>query len=145
MGMHRRFQFGLRKLLLWTAMVAIWCGVFKIVSVGLTLSNPHTDPAIALTNMILVISWVAVVAIGRVAFRTTVAAALAIVIGVVYAVLGLSLSAHMSGRSFIEVLSLYPDRAAIAVGVFSLLGVIVFGCVEASFRTVHWLDRLMEG
>ena len=42
-------------------------------------------------------------------------------------------------------LSLYPDRAAIGVGVFIVLGAIVFGCVEASFRTVHWLDKLMEG
>lgn len=145
MGMHRRFQFGLRKLLLWTAVVAIWCGVFKVISIGTSLSAPQTDPAIQLTNMILVISWVAVVAIGRVAFRTTVAAVLAIVIGVIYAVLGSWLAAHMSGRSYIEMLSLYPDRAAIGVGVFIVLGAIVFGCVEASFRTVHWLDKLMEG
>ena len=144
MGMHDSLQFGLRKLLLWTAMVALWCGVFKTLSVGLSLLDPQTDPAISLTNMILIISWVAVVGIGRVVFRARVAAALAIVIGVIYAVLALWWSAHMSGRSLMALVSSYPDRATVAVAVLSVFGVIVFGCVEASFRTVNWLDKLME-
>ena len=58
---RRRFQFGLRKLLLWTGVVAVWFGVLTTLPLGLPLSTVLT-------------LWVVVVGVVRVAIRPLAAA-----------------------------------------------------------------------
>ena len=121
-------------------MLAVWCGVFKMFSISFSLSDPQFTTSVVLSNTII-ISWVAIVGIARAAFRARVAAAMSIVTGVICAVWVFYL---VSGRNLGEWALSNPGRAAIAVVSFSLLGVGVFICVEASFRMVNWIDRLME-
>ena len=106
----------------------------------LLAADPHSTTYVVLGN-ILIISWVAIVGIARAAFRARVAAATSIVTGVICAVW---VFYKVSGRNLGEWALWNPGRATIAVIAFSALGVGVFICVDASFRMVDWIDRLME-
>lgn len=133
-------QFTLRRLLLWTAVVAIWSGAFKMFSIGFSLSDPQSTTTVGLSN-ILIIAWVTIVVIVRAAFRARVAAATSIVAGVICAVWVFhGVSAGNLGKWALS----NPGRATIAVVAFTAIGVAVFVCIEASFRMVDRIDRLME-
>ncbi len=136
----QRFQFTLRRMLLWTAVVAVWCGVFTMIRIGFWLSDFQSTTHVVLSN-IIIISWVAIIGIARAAFRARAAAAMSIVTGVIWAVW---VFYRVSGGRLGEWAWSNPVRAAIALIGFSVLGVGVFIGVEASFRMVHWIDCLME-
>ena len=120
---RRRFQFGLRKLLLWTVVLALYLGVARMLGM----------PPIALAVLTL---WIAVVAGLRAAFGPVVAAIVSPAIG---AVLGgwfeyTGPALDPPGPS--------PLGPGIALG--GLFGCVLFAAVELSCRAVNWADNVMR-
>ena len=124
----RRLQFGLRKLFLWTAVVALGLGVFKMSEM----------PPILLAWLT---PWLVLVGVLRVALGAKVAAAASAMIGVILAVSLVFVSAMAIGRPLA-----FEDYLSCFVGVlmFGLFGLFVAGGVAYAFHAVNRLDDLMR-
>lgn len=118
----RRFQFGLRKLLLWTAVVAMFLGLLGMIEV-------------ALSTLLILTSWATIVGVARAIFNTEVAGLMSVAIGVV---LGVWLTFLVSPFS-VGVFSY-----AVYAMMFGLFGLFVCVFVEVAFRAVDWLDNLIR-
>ena len=118
----RRFQFTLRKMLLWTAMMALWFGL---------LSSLGILPGVILIATILT-SWVVVVAIVRVAFGENSAALVALL-----------------PAACIPIIECWDPSIPVSfvllhVVVLGVMGSVIFVLVKVAFRVVSVLDHLME-
>ena len=113
---RRRFQFGLRKLLLWMAVVAVLLGVLKMLE-------------LSTAGLILAASWVAITAIVRGAFGSTWAHIVSAVGGGALA-FGLLFAGAIGG---------------ISVVVLIIVGAgMPFVFVELAWLGVDWLDKLLR-
>ena len=117
----RKFQFTLRKLLLWTAVAAVWLGVLTTLPLG---------PPLSITLTL----WVVIVGIVRAAVRPLAAGftsvAIAFGVGLIHDSYGLLYyddhhSSYMSPYMFA-----FPPA-------FTLYAVVIFAFVELAFRTVN--------
>jgi len=120
---RRRFQFGLRKLLLWTAVVALLLGVAATFGEEAWISA----------------GWIIVVGIVRVAFGPKVGGVLSVAAGMILvaAFLCLVFVASEPGPRIGE---------AVAVGVIfgGLFGLAMFSITEYLYLAVNWADNLMQ-
>jgi len=121
---ERSFQFGLRKLLLWTAVVAIWLGVLTMLPLGPPLST-------------LLTLWVVVVGVVRVAIRPLAAAFTSVVMA-----FGVALIHDYSGLLYYD--DLHPPYMFVFPPAFGLYAVVIFAFVELALRAVNWVDNLMR-
>ena len=121
----RRFQFGLRRLLLWTAVVAVLLGV--AASLG--------DGAWLLACCVLV------VCVLRVAFGSKVAGILSVAAALILYV-SFSLLAYMATSNPNPVLAGVVVIMRGAIG--GLVGLAMFGIAEGAVRGVNWADKLLE-
>jgi hypothetical protein len=116
-----RFQFGLRKLLLWTAVVATLLGV--ATTLGIEVSS-------------VFLSWIILVWAIRRGFGAKVAAVLSVA---AWAALGLVLSSvHVHPG---------PGPGMLAVEgamIGGFVGLAMFGIAEGLVRAVNWADNLMR-
>ena len=117
-----RLQFSLRKLLLWTAVVAIWLGVLTTLPLGPPLSTTLT-------------LWAVVVGVVRVAIRPLAAAFTSVVIA-----FGVSLIHEYYGLLYYD--DLHPPYTFIFPPACGLYAVVIFAFVELAFRAVNWVDNL---
>jgi hypothetical protein len=126
---RRRFQFGLRKLLLWTGVVA--------VLLGLATTTFTTAEAVVL------LGWMILVAAVRWAFGPKAAGALSVAAALILHV-SFSWLVYMAARPF-------PDPVEAGVGalivggtVGGLFGLVMFGIAEGAVRAVNWADKVLE-
>jgi hypothetical protein len=118
----RSFQFSLRKLLLWTAVVALLLGVATSLGEGVWL----------------LACWVLVVCAIRCAFGPNVAVILSVGGGAILGgALGYALPHTDPGPDPVE-------RAMQGVIVGGFFGLATFGIVEGAFRAVNWVDKAFE-
>ena len=114
---RRRFQFGLRRLLLWTAVVALGFGTLSTL-------YPSTRAWVVLPG------WCAVVLILRWGFGSTLAASVSTIVGMV---LGLLLPEPQEPLDFVVY--------AIDCGFF---GLVLFVLAEVTCQIVDWIDRIRQ-
>lgn len=125
---RRRFQFRLKRLMLWTTVVALGLGV---------LSPLELDPI----GWIFLSGWFVAISIVRWAFGSRWAASVAVVMGVcAYAWHSCSLVArNVTGVVPVD----YYFDAAMAVALpGSLVGFVSFLVVEFAWQAVNWIDRI---
>ena len=125
----RRFQFGLRKLLLWTGVVALLLGILKVLNLPILVC-------------VLVDCWVIVVAVVRATSGATAAAVLSVAFGVVAVVAVLFIVPSELGITpdGTELVLAAPELLLNGVG----LGLYVLALVELAFRGVNWTDKMLE-
>jgi hypothetical protein len=117
-----RLQFGLRKMLLWTLVIALYLAVVRWERWDLAL-------------FAVVTSWLIVVAIVRAAFGPTVAAALSALAGAIPG----------GWLGYVAATAVRPSRPGVVLfgGVlFCIIGCILFAVVEIAIRAVNWVDGL---
>jgi hypothetical protein len=119
---RHRFHFSIRKLMLWTVVLAMWFGVLATLPLGPPLS------------MILTF-WVVVVAVVRVAIRPLAAALTSAVIA-----FGVALIHDYYGLLYYD--DLHPPYMFIFPPAFGLYAVVVFAFVEFALRAANWVDNL---
>jgi hypothetical protein len=120
---RRKFQFSLRKLMLWMFVVAFWFGFFGML-----------HPGILVISML----WLPVAGIVRIMFRPRVACILSVAAGAL-----LFVCVGYTG------IIAYSIETAIGVFVDMLLfgttiGFLLFLIVEGGFRFVDWADNKMR-
>jgi hypothetical protein len=123
---RRKFQFSLRKLMLWTVVVASYFGIFGLLEV-----HPVVSAILA--------AWVAVVGSLRITFGGRLACILSVVAGAVYFGCAGYVIASPSHIGSIEFFFL----ALMALG-GTVIGLILFGALEGALRFVNWADNLMR-
>jgi hypothetical protein len=111
----RRLQFTLRKMLLWTAVVALWLGLVASLEVSTT-------------HALVLSAWAAFVGIARFESGPRLAVFMSLV-----AALWVLVFYYFS---FDDILS--------SMIVLVAIGLLVFAFVEVSFRLVNWSDHRME-
>ena len=133
----RGFQFGLRKLLLWTAVAAVYLGALRLVRFEPFLS-------VFLTSYLVLVGLVR----ARWGPRVGCGCSLAVPLVPLLCLAGFGLLGIIVE---ISADNMRPSDAVtwcLTVLVWSmvgcLLGLVVFGCVEVTFRAVDWADNLME-
>jgi len=117
---RRRFQFRLRRLLLWTAVVALGCGI---------LSSLEPDAL----DWVVLPAWFVTVFIVRWGFGGKWAATISIVLGML-----LCLGWSIYG-------SIPTSTVGLAIGcgfVGGSIGLVPFLLVEATCRIVNWIDKI---
>lgn len=132
---HRRwFQFSLRKVLLWTAVVAVYCGLVKLAAVSeAEWLEPFRD-----TRFAALMSVVAMVSFGlRAVFPHLIAWHLSALAGAFVLLAGAFVPA---GHYPIHL----PEDVLAAVFFGSGMGWTVFLVVDGTCRFVNWADSFME-
>jgi len=124
----RRFQFSLRKLFLWTAVVALYfgCGEAICLSLGEEAAGP----------LVLLAVWIGVLGLVRTAFGSQAAV-----------LFSMGVAATLSGIAGYIVqanVSPYRERAIFGIATGCVVGFCLFAITELLIRAVDWLDRLME-
>jgi hypothetical protein len=133
----RGFQFGLRKLLLWTAVAAVYLGVLSLVSF---------EPCFSLS----LTSYLILVGIVRARWGSRVGCGCSVAVPLVplLCLAGFSLLGIIGEFSYDNGPSGQAVEWCLGVLAWSIVccavGFIVFGCVELTLRAVDWADNLME-
>lgn len=123
---HCRFQFSLKRLLLWTVVVALGCGMLSTVQ------------AESLDWLVLS-PWLVTVFVVRWAFGGKWAAIVSVMIGVLLCgLVGCIGSAQAIGGSIVTI-GYYTVRGGLNG---SPIGFVLFLLVEAACRTVNWFDSI---
>ena len=117
---RRRFQFGLRRMLLCTAAVAVWLGILKMFGAG-----PVSFIALTCSAVI--------VGIVRTVVRRIAVFALSAVTGGILGTLWF--------RLFGPHMSFFVKHETVAVGLGMLTGIFVFCFVEVALGVVNHLDK----
>jgi hypothetical protein len=126
MNGKRRVQFGLRKLLLWTAVVSLYCGLCKTAKMSLT-------------EFIYLTAMVAAAGVLRAVTGIKLGCCLSMVCGVLWVEVWDSLIVPSSLRSpGFSVL----DAAVVVLGLLS--GGVIFILVCSASVVVNWADSLMR-
>ena len=122
---RRRFQFSLRKLLLWTTVVALYLGSMKTLEFNSGL-------------VAFITFWVAVVGGVRWSLGVKAAAIASFVIGTLLG-LDFSLAAPALGGA--------PPSffALLTISIGWVFGGFILGLVELTMRAVNWADKIIEG
>jgi hypothetical protein len=121
---HRPFQFSLRELMLWTAMLALFLGV---------LQPGNLDAA----SVAIPVCWAAAVVIAR-SMRGPIAALCVSALGGALLLSVIWVPLASVPRSFSAV------DALLAGIVGTILGCWFFPIIEAAYRLVQWIDDFME-
>ena len=140
---QRRFQFSLRKLMLWMAVMAAWLSVLRLINAGVVLALVTT-------------LWLAVFVLVRLKWGTErggIVATFATGIGVT-AIVGVGIGLRFCLRISTAGLPQWSDLlAALAALAFVVVGFLVLGTlaglytflvVDLIMRFVNWLDGLLQ-
>ena len=119
----RKNQFGLRKLLLWTAVVALYSGMFRMLA-------PILD------GWVFLLSGIIILAIIRMATNAITTAVISVMAA------GVLLFVGLFGE--MGLYAVMPINLLMAFGGACYWGVLLFAVVELPLRAVNWLDDLME-
>ena len=128
-----RLQFGLRKLLLWTAVVALYLGIPSMLGVDLQERRN-------LMSFVSLGLWAIVVGLVRTVFNDRAAAAFSAVMGVILCAVALYLTARWSRVNPFD----FPGHVIWGLVWGGLIGLNVFAFVELAFRGVDWVDNRMR-
>jgi len=128
---RQRFQFGLRKLLLWTVAVALGCGL---------LSSLQLDAI----DWLLLLAWFFVVLAVRWASGHGWAATASVVLGMLLLLVRVLLYYGWAlSRTRPSGLTEHIDVVTVLL-VGALMGFVAFLLTEATYRTLNWVDRIAE-
>lgn len=125
---RRGLQFGMRKLLWWTALAAVWLGLFRMVGM--------TPTAIA-----CIAGWVAVNAVLRCAFGSPVLCVFSVAAGAI-AGCGIVLAKCLSGAGFSGGPRVFYLPAAALFGGYA--GFLSYVVLEVAFCTIGLPDGLLR-
>ena len=119
---RRWYQFSLRKMLLWTAVVAMWLSVLATLPLGPPLSMCLT-------------LWLVLVGFVRATARPLAAAGTSVVIA-----FGVALIHDYYDLLYRD--DLHPPYELLFPPAFALYAVVIFAFVEFAFRAGDWVDNL---
>ena len=129
---RRAYQFSLRQLFLWTAIVALLLGVLKALSMGACAS-------------VSLAGYLVIVYVLRVAYGPKIACMFAVMTVVPTLCLSLVYGVF-TGHPLWRLAPADTLLVMMAIGIVlgCVLGMIGFALVEIVFRTVEWIDRFIE-
>jgi hypothetical protein len=131
---RRRFQFGLRKLLLWTVVLALYLGILSLVGF---------EPWVSVFATLCL----GIVVVVRVSFgpRAGCVCSAAMLLVPILCLSGLAIiSEALSGSFGTREAALWAQGLLFGIGACCALGLAVFLLVELVVRAVDWADSLLE-